>query len=187
MSTVGVLDRIIDSLNSWRRVIVVVLHLGLIAGCNHVAFVLRFDGELPSLERGLFGATLPGLVVIRGSVFSPFRLYEGLWRDTSIVDLRNVLFAVGASSIGFFGVVHGWLGATKYPRSVFIIDAMLLVCSAGGLRLIRRLYREIRPRGDRKRILVYGAGDAGEMIVRDMRYNALYDYDPIGFIDDDMR
>jgi FlaA1/EpsC-like NDP-sugar epimerase len=55
----------------------------------------------------------------------------------------------------------------------------------GGIRLVRRTHRELARLVPEKRVLVYGAGDAGEMIVRDMRQNELYSYEPMGFIDDD--
>jgi FlaA1/EpsC-like NDP-sugar epimerase len=65
---------------------------------------------------------------------------------------------------------------------VFIIDALLLVFFMGGIRLIHRTYQELWRLKPQKRLLIYGAGDAGELIVRDMkRYNT---YDPVGFIDD---
>jgi len=93
---------------------------------------------------------------------------------------------VFASSVVFEIAVWGALGF-RYPRSVLIIDSVLLVCGLGGLRLARRLYRALSYLGRAKRVLIYGAGDAGEMIVRDMRNNRDYEYEPIGFVDDDPR
>jgi FlaA1/EpsC-like NDP-sugar epimerase len=65
------------------------------------------------------------------------------------------------------------------------MDTIMLILLMGGLRLGRRISRELRSLESQRRILVYGAGDAGAMIVRDMRNNPFYSYEALGFIDDD--
>ncbi len=165
-----------------RRVIVVFVHLVAIAAANYFAFWLRFDGTIPPAEVAMYWQMLPWLIAMRGLIFVPFQLYEGVWRYTSIYDLRNILIGVVSSSVAFFALVHWAFLKPDYPRSVFIIDALLLVFFMGGLRLIHRTYRELWRLKPQKRLLIYGAGDAGELIVRDMkRYNT---YGPVGFIDD---
>ncbi len=168
-----------------RRPWIVVFHLALAVLTNYAAFWLRFDGAIPTDEFDLFARMLPWLIVIRGLTFLPWRLYEGLWRYTGVWDLRNIIGGVLVSSVVFYGVVHWGYGLTKYPRSVFLIDALLLLVTMGGVRLIRRMYRELWYREGEKRILIYGAGDAGEMIVRDMKNSSDHEYEPLGFIDDD--
>ena len=166
-----------------RRSLVVAAHLGGVALAGYLAFWLRFDGNVPAYERELFVRMLPWLLSIRGVMFIPFRLYEGVWRYTGIYDLRNLLLGVASSSLIFYILVHGVFGLGKYPRSVFIIDAMLLIFFMGGIRLTRRITQELSRRPPSRRVLIYGAGDAGEMVVRDMK--RFRDYQPIGFIDDD--
>lgn len=168
-----------------RRLLVVALHLVLVVLANYLAFWLRFDGQVPGDQWVLFAKMLPWLIAIRALTFMPFRLYEGLWRYTSIGDLRNIIGGVLASTLVFYGLVHWGLSLTIYPKSVFLIDSILLVSLLGGVRLTRRIYREFGHPDRKKRILIYGAGDAGEMIVRDMKNNPFYEYSPIGFIDDD--
>jgi FlaA1/EpsC-like NDP-sugar epimerase len=175
----------VNRLVKYRRPVVVLLHLALVVIVHVSALWLRFDGEIPSAQTALLLRMLPWLVVIRGLTFFPFRLYEGLWRYTSIFDLRNIIGGVLTSSVGFYLLVHWGFGLKRYPRSVFVIDALLLLVVLGGLRLTRRIYRELSRVSREKRILIYGAGDAGEMIVRDMRNNSYYDHEPVGFIDDD--
>jgi FlaA1/EpsC-like NDP-sugar epimerase len=124
-------------------------------------------------------------VAIRGLLFVPFRLYEGLWRYTSIFELRNVLAACGLSTLVFYVFVHGYLQLEYYPRSIYIIDTLVLIFLTGGVRLSRRLNGVVRHIRSENKVLIYGAGDAGEMIVRDMISNgAFYHYEPVGFIDD---
>jgi FlaA1/EpsC-like NDP-sugar epimerase len=171
----------------WRRPIVVTLHLSLIAASNYAAFWLRFDGDIPALEIGLYLQALPSLLLIRGLTFYRFRLFQGLWRYTSLWDLRNIVLGVGSSSVLFYVLVH-WISAEKgYPRSVFLIDALLLVCLMGGVRLAHRMGPALRRGGLRRRVLVIGAGDAGEMIVREMKRHPEYGYEPVGFVEDDPR
>ena len=171
-----------------RRPVVVTIHLLLIVLSNYIAFWLRFDGKIPAEEWRLWLQLTPVLVLIRGATFVPFRLYEGLWRYTGIWDLRNIITAVSISSLLFLGLAHWILAFTVYPRSILIIDSLLLIFFMGGVRLARRLYHGIITTNPRKRLLIYGAGDTGEIIVRDIRNNGdEYDYDPIGFVDDDHR
>ena len=171
----------------FRRFFNVGFHIGLIFLANYLAFWVRFDGVIPAQEFALFAQLIPWLILLRGLVFVPLRLYQGLWRYTGIWDLRNVINGVFVSTVIFYVVVHQILGLKNYPLSIFIIDSLLLIFFMGGSRLARRLYHGVgQTHHHGKRVLVYGAGDAGEMVVRDIRNNgALYNYEPIGFIDDD--
>ena len=100
----------------YRRVVVVVIHLFLIIASSVLAFALRFDGDVPQAELALLVWTLPLLVGVRGLMFMWFRLYEGLWRYTDIIDLRNIVVAVSASSFLFYGGVHWAMDATFRRR-----------------------------------------------------------------------
>jgi FlaA1/EpsC-like NDP-sugar epimerase/ActR/RegA family two-component response regulator len=177
--------RIVAALIKHRRAVVIAVQAVLIVLANYSAFWLRFDGEIPEKYLHLFAITLPLLVGVRQVVFIPFRLHEGLWRYTGIWDLRNIIGGVLSSTLGFYALIYWGLGLTTYPRSVYIIDSVLLVFFLGGVRLARRLSRELGYVERGKRVLIYGAGDAGEMIVRDMRNNDFSEYEPIGFVDDD--
>ncbi|HBH00750.1 MAG TPA: hypothetical protein DDZ42_02340 [Candidatus Rokubacteria bacterium] len=168
-----------------RRVLIVVAHLAFVAASNYAAFWIRFEGALGERELALFASTLPWLLAIRMLTFVPFRLYEGLWRYTSIWDLLHIVGGVLVSSTLFFTLMRLGVGL-GYPASVPIIDSILLICMLSGLRLSRRIHRELHRADREKRVLIYGAGDAGEMIVRDMRHNPFYEYEPIGFVDDDV-
>ena len=168
-----------------RRLLLFVGHLGLAALSNWVAFLLRFDGNIPAQEWDLLVAMLPLLLIIRAFTFYPFRLYDGIWRYTGLWDLRNLALSIAVSSLAFAGAVRFGLGTRAYPSSIFVIDALLLWCLLAGLRVLPRLIREAGWfRTDRKRVLIVGAGDAGAMIVREMRNHPSYGYRPIGFVDD---
>ncbi|HXF76344.1 MAG TPA: nucleoside-diphosphate sugar epimerase/dehydratase [Methylomirabilota bacterium] len=169
----------------YRRFLIVGFHLALMLLSNYLAFWLRFDGAIPPGELAVFIEMLPWLVVIRGLIFVPLRLYEGLWRYTGIWELRNVIIGATASAAAFYILVHWMLERTSYPVSIFIIDTLLLIVMMGGSRLAQRLYFTLGRMTGSHHVLIYGAGDAGEMIVRDMKNgSAVYHYEPVGFVDD---
>ena len=169
----------------FRRVPALAAQLALVALSNRFAFLLRFDGRVPDWADYAFWEMLPWLIVIRGLTFIPFRLFEGLWRYTSLYDLQALIGGIATSSVIFFLVTRTALDPAAYPGPVFLIDALLLTVLLGGLRLTRRVYAEYSRTSPGRRVLIVGAGRAGELIVRDMRNNAWYGVTPIGFIDDD--
>lgn len=178
--------RIRSFILKWRRALIVMLDLGLIILANYLAFWLRFDGAIPVEEIERFVRMLPWLVAIRGVAFAVFRLNEGLWRYTSIWDLQNIVAGVLTGTVAFYGVVHWGMGMADYPRSIFFIDSILLIGFVTGVRLPRRILREKLVFRPKKKVLIVGAGDSGERIVREMKTRSSYHYEPVGFLDDSL-
>jgi FlaA1/EpsC-like NDP-sugar epimerase len=172
-----------QALLRFRRAVIIPVQLLLVVIANRLAFDLRFDSGIPQSALTAWWQMLPWLVAIRALTFIPFRLYEGFWRYTSIYDLRALLGGISVSSFLFFLLTKSSLGPAGYPISVVVTDAVLLTLFLGGIRLTRRMIAEFSHMRPGKRVLIFGAGDAGEMIVRDMR-NRRCGYVPIGFIDD---
>jgi FlaA1/EpsC-like NDP-sugar epimerase len=166
-----------------RRPLVVGIHLVLIAVAYRLAWDLRFDGNIPPYETLLFWKFLPWLLAIRAVFFWRFRLYQGLWRYTSLWDASNVAVAVLLSAIPFVIVVRGVYGETAHPRTVFVIDAILLIALTVGVRLVRRTYHELSAGRPGIRVLVFGASDAGELVIRELKKSEKYRV--IGLLDDD--
>jgi FlaA1/EpsC-like NDP-sugar epimerase len=163
-----------------------VVHVTLMCVANYWAFWLRFDGDIPDWALELFLSTLPVLVIVRLAMFVPFRLYGTVWQYTSYWDLRNLVCAALLGSIVFALVTRFGMGLVGYPRSVYLIDCLLLVVMNGGVRIVRRMgYPFSSPAIVRmKRALIYGAGDAGERLVRELREDPSFGYQPVGFVDD---
>lgn len=170
----------------WRRPIIVVIDVGLIILSNYLAFFLRYDGGIPDSELNTFEQTVLGLVAIRGITFAVFGLNEGLWRYTSVWDLQNILKGVLISTVVFYGWVHWGIEVYSYPHSVFAIDALLLVAFLAGVRLSSRVFRDKGIFQKKRKVLVVGAGDSGERVVREMKTRSVFNCQPIGFVDDNV-
>ncbi len=168
-----------------RRAIVTVNHLIEVAVANYFAFFLRFEGILSPATVTQFKVFLPVLLTIRLGLYLYFGLNKDLWRYSSIGDLVKIVKSASLGTVIFVIAVRYLFGDSSYPRSIYVIDWLLLVILSGGSRLFIRVFREYaKSEISRKRALIIGAGDAGEMIVRDMKTNPSYSYEPIGFIDD---
>ncbi|MBI2069103.1 MAG: polysaccharide biosynthesis protein [Elusimicrobia bacterium] len=167
-----------------RRTIIILSHLSVVVISNLFAFYLRFDGNLPNHYWELFVSSLPYLILIRGFIFFLFRLYGGIWQYPSVQDFLSIITAVSASTLVFFLAVKFLLGLEGYPISIFIMDSLVLTILVGTLRLTKKVYRYAVGRKGQKPLLIYGAGDAGEAVVRDIHNDPSSVYDPIGFIDD---
>jgi FlaA1/EpsC-like NDP-sugar epimerase/lipopolysaccharide/colanic/teichoic acid biosynthesis glycosyltransferase/predicted RNA-binding Zn-ribbon protein involved in translation (DUF1610 family) len=169
-----------------RRVPIVAGHLVVIGFSYYFSFLIRFDGTIPPEHVQAFWSTVAWVVVLRGFTFVPFRLYEGLWRYTSLYDMETLVAGVATSSVILVLLFISPVGPAVYPRSVLLVDGLLLTALLAGVRLTKRIYSEfsLHEIGG-SRVLVYGAGNAGELIVREMRQKHYLGLRPIGFIDDD--
>lgn len=168
----------------WRRPLIVVIDVGLIILANYLAFFLRYDGNIPQSEHSVFEQTVLGLVAVRGTAFALYGLNEGLWRYTSLWDLQNILKGVLVSTVAFIGWVYWVMGIHSYPRSIFAIDAILIVGFLAGMRLSSRVLRDKVVFQKRRRVLVIGAGDSGERVVREMKTRSVFNCHPIGLVDE---
>jgi FlaA1/EpsC-like NDP-sugar epimerase len=169
-------------LNRYRLAVTAGAYATAVATAHYLGFWLRFEGTIPAAQSAVYGRVLLPLVVLHAAAYFAFGLHRSRWRDTSIWDLRDLVTATVAATTVFYGYVVVWNRVSMYPRSVFILGGVLSVCLFGGLRLAFRIARESHPSNKRHRVLVVGAGDAGELIVRDLRKKG---HRPIGFIDDD--
>ncbi len=178
---------LIDQVLLYRRWGIVLLHACLVALAYGLAFLLRFDFSLPPDQWDRFLQTLPILLLVRMAVFSWFHLHDGLWRYVSMHDILAILRAVTISSLIFLAAVLVFFGH-GFPRSVFLLDWVLCLALVGGVRLAMRALRETRHGRDRgKRAIIAGAGDAGEMLIREIERSRVMSYDVVGFVDDDLR
>lgn len=183
----------VEKLISQRRTLVIAAHAGLILIAYALAFLARFDFQVPPGHWRSFIVTLPILMAVRLLVFERLHLYQAMWRYVSLRDLQSIISSVSLSEIAFAVIVMGLFGYVDlgqgFPRSVFLLDWVLCTALVAGVRIGIREMRELRSRqrDPGRRILIVGAGDAGQSLLRYLNESPYFDYQVVGLIDDDAR
>lgn len=170
-----------------NRPIVVIHDLLMIPVAWLGAYWIRFDiDRIPSEYLWEPFRNLPVVFVIQGVILWYFGLYRGVWRFASMPDLLRILKAVTAGVVITIIALFLLQKIKFIPRSIFVLDALLLLILLGGPRFIFRWIKDRRLYGrDVKNVLIIGAGRAGEMLVRDLLRDPQLSYRPVGFVDDD--
>jgi len=141
-----------------RRTLIVAINVVLIPLAYFAAFAVRFDFAVPPIEVARFWATLPYVFALRVAVFHLFGLYRGYWKHVSLRDLLDLLGAVSMSSALFVTGLVATGGLRGMPRSVLLLDWILTIFVAGGIRFAARVLLEAqlaytRARGKRTFII----------------------------------
>jgi UDP-GlcNAc:undecaprenyl-phosphate GlcNAc-1-phosphate transferase len=190
-AAIGTLIDPFENLSHRRRIFEILLDTLLLALAYYSAYLLRFDGDMPDEQIAIFIRTLPPLMAIQILAFLIGGVYKGIWRYVGVNELARLAVAVFAGSavsglaVWFFYKFHG------PSRAVFILDGVLLFIFVGASRISFRLIAALiagqrQPAPDARPVLIYGAGDGGELLVRELLNNPIYRYWPVGFIDDDI-
>jgi UDP-GlcNAc:undecaprenyl-phosphate GlcNAc-1-phosphate transferase len=172
-----------------RRIFEVLNDLVVIVLAYYGAYLLRFDGGvvLPYYQR--FLDTLPFVIAAQLGGFLALGLYKGLWRYTSMSDVSTLLRSVAGGWLASVFAILFAFRLADVSRGMLIIDAMLLLLGIGGTRIMFRLLRtwiaRYQPHPSAKRVLIYGAGDGGELLLRELQNNRDLKLHPVGFVDDD--
>jgi UDP-GlcNAc:undecaprenyl-phosphate GlcNAc-1-phosphate transferase len=171
-----------------RRVAEVLLDVCLISISYYASFRLRFEGDREwPLYFQTFLRSLPLVIGVQTTVFFLVGVYRGIWRYFSLMDAvvgaRGVLF--GTLAIVYL-IVYIYR-FENYSRGVFVIYAallvLLLVTSRASFRLISEFARR---RQDGRRLVVYGASDAGALALGELLRSQAVTYKMLGFVDDDL-
>jgi UDP-GlcNAc:undecaprenyl-phosphate/decaprenyl-phosphate GlcNAc-1-phosphate transferase len=188
----GTLVDVLANFSHRRRVFEILLDSCLVALAYYVAYLLRFDGDLPGEQMAIFLRTLPMLVAIQIFSFLVGGVYKGIWRYAGIDELVRIAISVGAGSVASGMAVLLFYKFFGPSRAVFILNGVMLLLFVGASRISFRLIAALvagqrQPAPGSKPVLIYGAGDGGEMLIRELLNNPIYLYQPVGFIDDDAR
>ena len=173
-----------------KKIIFMVLDMVLIAFAVWLAFLLRFEWQIPQTHfLNLIGMLLLSLAVYI-PIFYKFGLYSFSWAYVSTNELVNLF-----KSVIFGFLLTGGLALVLlrdqyifcgFPRSTLFLSVVLIFLFCGGLRFAKRIYLQafcLKSQKGKERALIVGAGDAGEQILRSI-LSGRSDYFPIGFIDD---
>lgn len=151
------------------------------------SFLLRFDFDLPSASLAHLAYAAPIWIVVKSAVFHFGNLDRGWWRYVSISDLLRIALGnfVG-SLLGFIAIL--WIAPPGFPRSIYMLDLILSFLGTAGVRVIFRAAAEVSSSAQnssiRKNALIYGAGDAGVILLRELQKNPRLSYRVQGFLDD---
>ncbi|MBI2828965.1 MAG: hypothetical protein HYX77_06825 [Acidobacteria bacterium] len=165
----------------------VMLDLILIAVCYYAAFRLRFEGEGLDQFLPYFTASLPVVLGCKLAALYGSGLYQRSWVTFGLRDLAAVLRGVGMGSLLSILTAAYLYRLEGFSRAVFVLDALLLGVAIVATRASFRAMNLVAATRSKRsrRVLVYGAGAFGQTLVREMRANALWNMNPVAFIDDD--
>ncbi len=173
----------------------VALDAGIFAGSLMLAYLIRFEGMPKGSDAAQFFLWLPVLSVARLIVNRKFGVYRFIWRFVSLPDVLAIARSLGIVTILILGlrlvwpVTNSWAGVVKLPLSVIALEYLLSLIGSTGARVLRRvLYERSRKPAIvfarvRRRVILYGAGKAGRLLLRE--FETRNDIEIVGFLDDD--
>ncbi|EKD98151.1 MAG: hypothetical protein ACD_23C00562G0003, partial [uncultured bacterium] len=177
--------------------LVLLTDIFLLVAAHLVAYLARFDGRLAPDLWHTIRTVLPWLLAGKVIVFFWFDLYRGMWRYTGVVDFLNILKASVVVTLATVCAIVYLNRFEGFSRSVFLLDGVFTFLFISGHRVLIRLsYQKIsaglarkknvaHQPGRGKKLLIIGAGDAGEKVAREIFDNIALPYQIVGFLDDD--
>lgn len=171
-----------------RRIFEVLLDVFLIVLAYYSAYALLYKDFEQTEYWNLFIKSLPILIVLKLFAFLAAGVYRGIWRYTSIQDFFTFSKGVVAGSVLSVLAILLIYRFKDFSRTVFFLDAVFLFLGLTGSRIAFRFFRQILPTPMNtagRKVLIYGAGDGGELVLRELHNNPEWNYNPIGFVDDD--
>ena len=164
----------------------------LILGCIsfYLAYLLRYEGEIPAESLASFFKLIPLILFSRAIAYFYFGFYTRFWKYSSLEDLIQILKAVATGTFLILFTSFLYNRSFLIPRSILIIDTTLLIMMLGGSRLFWRVCRERLVQGTpineshRMPVLILGAGDTGAHLLRYIQRFSTH-YIVRGFLDDD--
>ena len=152
------------------------------------AYLLRFNLDFDDPYFQTVWETLPWVVATQTAVFLGFGLYRGIWRYASVPDLRRIVVAAVVAVTATAFVLRFLQLPLVVPRSVFVLDPILLIMLMGGSRLAYRTWKEHRIVSlsalNAHPVLILGAGDAGATLAKELAKSS--EWRVVGLLDDNV-
>jgi UDP-GlcNAc:undecaprenyl-phosphate/decaprenyl-phosphate GlcNAc-1-phosphate transferase len=172
-----------------RRLVESLVDFALITASFAGAYYLRLQGGGTAYERHIFLWSLAVVLAVRYAAFIPFGLYRGVWRYAGARDAAAIVGAVVVSEVVAYLILDATQVWGAFPRSIFIIDALVCTLLVGASRFWERAFvravATLTGRSGRHRTLIVGAGRGGRSLLRELRETA--GEQVVGFVDDDQR
>lgn len=180
-----------------RTLFLIVLDILVLTASVYVANLIRFDGIVPEPYVTVFKHTILYIVVTKLIVFWLMGLYSSLWRYAGISELLRIVMGVTFGTMMVIGITLflpdvPFLEGFEFgvPRSIYVISWLLDLIFVGGVRFSYRALRSVK-RAEllghkKKRALIVGAGDAGAMVIKELKEGENASYMPVAVIDDDV-
>ncbi len=182
----ALLVRVLTRFSTRRQLMTVAVDVVLIVLAYYSAYLLRFEAGLRLYQDAII-ASLPIVIACQIGAFAVFRVHYGIWRYTGLRDLIRIVKAVSAGTVAAVVALVYVYRFVGYSRAVIVLDWMLLIVFVSAVRLSFRVLAEyLRPdSAASKRVLLYGAGEGGMLVLRELHVNRALGRSLVGFIDDD--
>src|SRR5450830_1499472 len=151
------------------------------------AYLLRFNFAIPAEYFLNMVQSLLWVVPLQGTVFISYGLYRGMWRFASVLDLKRLIFAIGSAAVLVAALLLMLSASVSIPRSVLILDPLLLMLMMGGSRFTYRAWKEHQLYGNTLKqgapVIILGAGEAAIALVKELARSTQWQV--VGLLDGD--
>lgn len=190
----SVLDTVISHMAPARVVILFLFNALVFVACYIFAYLLRFEFTIPPDYVATFKSSLPVVIGTQLLIGVFFSFYRGWWRYVGIADVVRLVFGL---TVSLAVLLAGWYVGDAFgiegrfvrsPRGVLLIDWAFALLTLFGVRVLIRIGRDHlrpeQPAATQKRVVIVGAGDAGETLAREIEHRPQLGMKVVGFIDD---
>lgn len=171
-----------------RRVFEVLCDLSVVVLAYYGAYLLRFGDDFVEPHYSAFRSSLPVVIVVQVGVLLSLGLYKGLWRQTSLDDVYPIAKQIAGAWVATVLALTLMFRLEAISRASLVIDALLLMIGIGGTRLVIRWMSGRVGKRDpaivETKLLIYGADDMGEVMLRLIRNDRSMGLVAVGFVDD---